>query len=484
MKIKDYEFGFADATKELTRTPRIFDIAFCDTRNIVDNLLHSYPFILIGRKGVGKSAYSSKIQYMSRNNDIVTIPMNLSDFEFSTFQKTGIDSDISGTQKYKISWDFILLLAIYRSIFNRLQITEVEKVNNIIYLLDRLGFSLDDEYKADVTKLSKLKVGFGVGIAEVDAEFKKEFNTIPATYLERLSILVDKMLAVLNDVYLNNKEIIIIIDGLDDILRYKKNKMEIIASLIRSADYINDKLQAIGKEIKTIILIREDIISMVNDPDLNKIVQDGAISLSWNNRLDELKQLVDLRFSLTVGTERCTKCWDNIFPPKIRGKSSWLYMLEYTLYKPRDVLQFLKYCQKEYPENEKLSLSEFQNVLKVYSNKYFIEEMKNELAGFIDDEIVIAIPTVFRKLGGRGFEISEICRLFEEQLGKKKSDVDTIKALLMYLFEAGYIGQLVSNGRDNKQSVIFKYRNPTARIDYYQKFITHKGLHSGLGVRL
>ena len=131
MKLKDYEFGFADATKELTRTPRIFDIAFCDTRNIVDNLLHSYPFILIGRKGVGKSAYSSKIQYMSRNNDIVTIPMNLSDFEFSTFQKTGIDSDISGTQKYKISWDFILLLAIYRSIFNRLQITEVEKVNNI-----------------------------------------------------------------------------------------------------------------------------------------------------------------------------------------------------------------------------------------------------------------------------------------------------------------------------------------------------------------
>lgn len=484
MKLKDFEFGFADATKELTRTPRIFDVAFCDTRNIVDNLLHSYPFILIGRKGVGKSAYSSKIQYMSRNTDITTIPMNLSDFEFSTFQKTGADSDIAGTQKYKTSWEFILLLAVYRSIFNKLQITDIEEINNIIYLLDKMGFSLDDGYKADVTKLSKLKIGFGAGIAEVDAEFKREFNTVPTTYLERLSILVDRMLRVLNNVCLNNKEIVIIIDGLDDILRYKKNKMEIIASLIRSADCVNDKLQAMGKEIKTIILIREDIISMVNDPDLNKIVQDGAIFLSWGNRLEELKSLVGLRFSLTVGKENCMSCWDNIFPPKIRGKSSWAYMLEYTLYKPRDVLQFLKYCQKEYPEKEKLTLSEFQNVLKVYSNKYFIEEMKNELAGFVDDEIVIAIPTVFRKLGGRGFEISEIYRLFEEQSGKRKTNIDTIKALLMYLFEAGYIGQLVSNGRDGKQSVIFKYRNPTARIDYYQKFITHKGLHSGLGVRI
>ena len=41
-----------------------------------------------------------------------------------------------------------------------------------------------------------------------------------------------------------------------------------------------------------------------------------------------------------------------------------------------------------------------------------------------------------------------------------------------------------NGGKNTKQSVIFKYRNPTARIDYYQKFITHKGLHSGLGVRL
>lgn len=484
MKLKDYEFGFADATKEFSRIPQIFELAFCDEKNIVDSLLNSYPFLLIGRKGVGKSAYSSKIQSLSNDSDnLFAIPFNLSDFEFATFGKTGIDDDVIGTQKYKTSWDFILLLTIFKILYNQLQITEVECMNNFIYMLDRMGFSLDEGYKADVTKLSKIKVGADIKI--FDFEFEKEFNEKPASYIERISLLSEKMLSILKSVELNGRRICIIIDGLDDVLRYKKNKMEIVASLIRSADYINDKLKCRSKNIKILILVREDIIALVNDPDLNKIVQDGAITINWSNSLDDLKKLVDLRFGLVgLSDDEAKKCWDKIFPSKIKSKRSWDYALDFTLYKPRDVLQFLKYCQSEYPNNETLSLSEFQNVLKVYSNKYFIEEMKNELAGFINDELVVSIPSVFRKLGGRAFESSEICKLFNEQMPNRNIEINEVKMLLMCLFDAGYIGQLVSNVNNMKRSVIFKYRNPTARIDYYQKFITHQGLHSGLGVRI
>lgn len=294
------------------------------------------------------------------------------------------------------------------------------------------------------------------------------------------------MLNVINKhVYLNNQQIVVMIDGLDDILRYRKNKIEIIASLIRSADYINDYMLQYKKKIKIIILIREDILSMVNDPDLNKIIQDGALHLNWGNDLNGLRELVDLRFGVNgIPMEEARKCWDNIFPSKIRQKSSWDYVLDYTLYKPRDILQFLKFCQNTYPDNEKLSLSETLNVLKLYSNKYFIEEMKNELAGFVADDLIMEIPTIFRKLGGRGFALSEIHKLANESSFNRKVSVDETKMLLMYLFEAGYIGQLLNNGKNKKRSVIFKYRNTTARIDYYQQFITHQGLHSGLGVRL
>ena len=94
--------------------------------------MDSYQFLLIGRKGVGKSAFSSKIQSLANKSDeLYAIPMNLNDFEFTTFAKTNVDADVSGTQKYKSSWDFLLLLSLYKVIFNDLQITEVDEVNEV-----------------------------------------------------------------------------------------------------------------------------------------------------------------------------------------------------------------------------------------------------------------------------------------------------------------------------------------------------------------
>lgn len=487
MTLGEYEFGFADANKEFSRKPEIFENAFCDTRGTINKLINKHQFLLVGRKGVGKTAFSARIQSLALKpeNRINTQVMNLNDFEFGTFSKTSIDSDVTGTQKYKSSWDFILLLTIYKIIFNNLQMTEDDNINKIIFLLDKAGFSIDNGYKADITRLSKVKLG--LGIVDFDIEFEKAFNVSADNYLERITIIVEKMFQSLENIYLNEQQVILIIDGLDDILRFRKNKAEIISSLIRSVDYINDKLLRIKEKIKIILLIREDIISMVNDPDLNKIIQDGSIILSWENRLDELKEIVNLRFMLSgISKEEADTKWDSIFPRKIRSKSSWNQIIDHTLYKPRDILQFLKYCQNEYPNNKTLSLSETQNVLKIYSNKYFIEEMKNELSGFVDEELIFLIPTVLRKLGGRSFDIEDMMGLYREQGTKIKITNENIKELMLYLFDAGYIGQLLAaTGKNtNKRSVVFKHRNPTARIDYFQKFITHQGLHSGLGVRM
>lgn len=156
MLLSEFEFGYADATKEYSRNPQIFEKAFCDPRNVVEKLIDGYNFLLIGRKGVGKSAYSAKIQSISDSSDrLYTYPMNLNEFEFSTFAKTGIDDEVSGTQKYKTSWDFLLLWTIYKILYNEMQMCEVEDINKIVYLLDKMGFSIDDGYKSDVTKLSK-----------------------------------------------------------------------------------------------------------------------------------------------------------------------------------------------------------------------------------------------------------------------------------------------------------------------------------------
>ena len=74
-------------------------------------------------------------------------------------------------------------------------------------------------------------------------------------------------------------------------------------------------------------------------------------------------------------------------------------------------------------------------------------------------------------------------RRVEEQKLKEAIDETDLKQLLLILFEAGYIGHLVE-GRGGKASVLFKYRNPSMTIDYSQRFLIHRGIQKGLGVKL
>lgn len=482
MKFKEYEFGFADAEKEYTRVPEIFESAFYDFKGMVTKLTDQHYFLLIGRKGVGKSAVRAKIQSLAdRNNNFHAVPLQLNDFEFSTFAKTNVDKELVGTQKYKESWNFVLLLMCFKVINKNLSITENDGLNEMMDFLTVLGFDSDVSYKKDVTRLSKLKLGNSM--ASFDLEFEKEFGTKPSSYLERIGTVIEKMLDTLSDLYYADNKIIILIDGVDDILRIKKNQLDMLSSLIRSVDYLNDKFEMKKVPIKIILFIREDIVNNVTDPDLNKIKRDGAIILNWNSKYDDLKSVVNLRFEYSgVPSEEINNHWDQIFPRKIRERPSWLHILEHTLYKPRDILQFLKSCQELYPDNYTLVFSEIRNVLKVYSKDYFIEEMKNEITGFVDDTFINILPAVLQKIGERSFSFFEFKDLMEKQGVKNNNELD-VKYLLLLLFDAGYIGQLIKNNRGSGKSVTFKYWNENSQIDYSQQFIIHKGLYNGLGIR-
>ena len=190
---------------------------------------------------------------------------------------------------------------------------------------------------------------------------------------------------------------------------------------------------------------------------------------------------MELRFKLSES--QILDRWYNIFPKELKGKNSWEALLEHTLYKPRDVLQFLSTCQELYPNNEVLSYSEMKNAIKIYSRDYFVEEMKNELSGYIDDVLINTLPSTFQKLGSNSFAFEKFLQVINSQSVIKEYNEQDIRQLLLVLFESGYIGQLV-NLNQGKQSVVFKYRNPSAAIDYGQKIIIHRGIQKGLGVIL
>ena len=472
MKFADYKLGYADAARELLLEPDIFKDAFYDPFNNVDKLLNSWKFMLVGRKGVGKSAYCSKIQYIAKKQGIINaFVVQLDDFEYATFSKASCDSMVEGTKKYLDAWNFLILLQVYKILYG--VITEVPEFTEMIELLEKIGFSVKTTFKSNVVSISKLKVGGNVGV--FDAECEMEIGQKPLSFTERLGWITNRMISVLEKTYINTR-LYLLIDGVDDLLRLKKNQVEILSSLIRSVNKLNTIFVEKKINIKNIIFLREDILAKASDPDINKIKRDGSIPLSWSSDTDDLKKIANLRLGLSSDNTV-----DNLFAGSYDSKQPWDAILEHTLYKPRDILEFLRTCQTLYPNEEKLTVSQIRKALKKYSSDYFIEEMKNELSGYVSDEIIAIVPTIFQKIGSNRFTTSSIVDAVKPSFGKNRTVETDVRQLLLVLFEAGYIGQLVKTNR-NTDSVVFKYRNPTASIDYSQSFLIHRGIQKGLGV--
>ena len=125
--------------------------------------------------------------------------------------------------------------------------------------------------------------------------YEEEFGEKPIDFSERIGTLKSLILEAIRSIHIEKKNFILI-DGLDDILRFKKNQLEILSSLIRSVDFLNEYFYKNQSNIKILLFIREDMLGMITDPDLNKIKRDGSIKISWCDDVNSLKEIIELRF--------------------------------------------------------------------------------------------------------------------------------------------------------------------------------------------
>lgn len=484
-KFKDYTFGFADSETEFSREPDIFKDAFYDPKGILYMLIYGSKFILIGNKGVGKTAFSAKIRSLAMNTyDLKAEQISLANFEFKTFTSSGL-SHYDGGQKYKTIWDLTLTIEIYKFLYKNYDFSSIDEFNNVIDFLEKNKIIIKKNINNTIRKLSALEFG----ISEF-FKFRGESN-IEKTGEYSIPELTEFMLDSLESIYFNNFNNLLIIDGLDDILRYNKDQLDILSGLFRSVNEINNFLYSHEIPLKIIILARSDILSNIIDPDFNKIKRDGGIILRWDNKTDDLKELVNLRFLLSgVAPDNIKNHWYTLFPKSIKNQNSWDHILEFTLNKPRDILQFLRQCQETFPNKSSLSYSDVDLILRDYSTDYFLDEMKNELSGFICDEAISNIQLILTKLGRTNFSFDTFKDVTSSVLSNK--DDEFFKTFIYLLFEYGYIGQVVVTKnyskklkRNVKQSnAIFKHKRPTSTLDLNNKLVIHKGLYKALNFRL
>ena len=469
-------FGYADADTEAERNPKEFKAAFFDPHNYLEELVSGDRFVLCGRKGDGKTAYSAQIKLTASENGVFVHQRSLNNFNNSTFAQIKTNESMGGNP-YISFWKAILLIESVGMIYKYQPNIQVTEFVNLVDALTRHGFlANDNDISVTVTKLVELDSS--INIRSVLQHGRKYQNEELLRGAEQIFSAIKRTIQTL---FLDTK-FVLVVDGLDDILNNSEFRAEIITGLIRAVEEINRAFRKTTLSLKCIVLIRNDILNLCRDPNLSKIVRDSGIKLSWALPDDpfesDLLKLVGKRIDMVTGKEDSMKAvWCEVFPDKICGKSSIDYVLGNVIYRPRDVLQFFVEAQKEFVRGKQLTEEKVQTALSRYSDEYFVDAMRDELTGFFPDEAVTALPDILSKMGMQFFYPSE----FAEQCSKNRAFKDlSTNLILEKLFQAGYIGQ--HRPREKSDYTVFSYRNPREKFQEEHECILHRGLMRGLTI--
>lgn len=475
---KEVFLGCADSDTEAERNPKMFQTSFFDPDNNIEELLWGHKYIVSGRKGDGKSAYSAQINLLEDKLNICTAKKSLNNFNNITFEKLNTYKNLGGNP-YISFWKCVLMIETVKLINEKQKIVSEQHYTALVESLRGTGLLETEDIARTITKLVETNTSFNLK-SVIGRGKKREFETL-LQGTEEIYLTIRK---IIQNLYFGESKNYLLVDGLDDILSVENFDAKVITGLIRACDEINKYFHKTTLSLKIIVFARTDILSICRDTNFSKILRDSSIELSW--KIDDISeassspllQLVKRRFDNAWGAQSSfLDVWDQIFQPIESSKSSLEYVLENIIYRPRDILQFMLEAQKAYNYGYKISEPMLQSILYNYSNSYFVSAMLDELTGFFPDEAVTILPTVLSKIGQQYFSVED----FKTECSKHKEfdEVDATE-LLAKMFNDGYIGQ--HRPKEIKDYTVFKYRNSRETFVEEHECIIHRGLMRSLTI--
>lgn len=439
---------------------------FDDYLNVLNNI-EIGKFIFLGRKGVGKSAIAKYIQDKTINdNESFATLLRISDFKLTKVIQS-FSSEQTNVEGLIFEW--LILINIVKLLVNSqcgIYTTEYKKIEK--FLQNNTGFVDVDKFQ--ITEIAEEKgrnISFG-GLAHIfggiiEKHLGSKLKVAPFYKLipplkEIVSLLLEKPVHKTNEFFL-------LFDDLDidyDINNESDNNK--VMELLRIAKRYNNEVFK-NKNAKIIVFLRNDIGRVIESkyPDSAKILSSYGIPINWYQHIifdrDEselpLKKMVNKRIQLNFqnhGINCIGDPWNCLFQSLPKGKSSFKYIIDYTFYRPRDIISFLSLLGNKnykYP----LSLIDINENLKEFVSVN-IKEIKSELSLFFSEQEKIYIfdrllPYVVSCQNIKQFDLLE--KIGEFQFSMDKERVFEILYNYSFFVYRGNDGSLHYNYRENSE---------------------------------
>ena len=466
------------------------------------DLLDQNKFLIVGRKGTGKTSIFKKMLTME-NEVLFSSGHTFSDYPWHYHDKQA-RIGVPDHEKYTHSWKYLILLTLSKMILNidgslpcdDNAMEEMSKIER--FVIDTYGSRDPDITQIfSPTKVLNLKSKFQINLPLIKAEMQPE--SVPIEYLPTIFPEVNNNLLLSTFCCLNpDHRYYICFDQLD--LGFNptdSNYYTRLIGLLLACKEINNKAREDGKNLFICVFLRDDIYNDLHFEDKNKITVNSRSIIEWDTRRTQktLKALMEKRFRRLLAendAERQTITWDQIFDETqaMTGhQTKYQYILDRTFLRPRDIIQFCNEILKKYKSRisnnptDNLKFNNMDvNMAKTEFSNYFLEEL--------DDEIHKHIPNyknyleLFKVIGVMQFSKDTFVSEFDEKRDSFAEITDPL-TILKELFEFSVIGYYKVGGRGFGGSEwIYKYKEPQAQFDELApKFKLHPGFMDALGLK-
>lgn len=399
--------------------------------------------IIVGRKGVGKTAvYIKLLDELSKNkfNYIVNIKPEPNELLEDAQLSTIFDSTSSKKSFFISAWRITILSRLAQTVYEKInsqpEHTDIfrEEKNLIKFVNENISF-MDINVLSVLTKINSKK-----GDPAFNLRSPRILEELYSDYLPKLLIVLKDYFRTINFKYC---KVVLIADNLDKAWETENNldlQSEMIVSLLEVENKI--KTELLDKEnkpvqFKTIVFLRKDIfdyiLRRVTEPDKLKLLES---EINWESYPELLKKVVENRFrySLSLEPDADPKpIWDEFFD--IHGtKEPFDSIKSAVILRPRDVIYFMNQLFDSVINRggEKVLDSDVKIAVKNYAN-FFIENLIAETkAEYPQINIILS---ELQKYSGDPFEF----KIFSKILDIFKFDKIKKQELTKVLFDKGYL---------------------------------------------
>lgn len=472
-------FKYTDAEEEKLYAPELLEDAYVDINNILEKIQRPEKFLVIGPKGAGKTALSSKLQLMGKKTwNVFVDDDELEQFEFNLLDKSGGEKGQSIGGAITV-WQLLLSIRILPLLLSdeklKLLNPKIEQLNSS---LQKYGLT-SSESLINIVQYTSRRGIFGKiksAISEVRGELTEEENY----KLKDPAAIFNSIKEVFSTITPGDSSYYLVLDGLDHPLRKGRSNAPYIADLINSVRYLNIYFQQLGLNAKVIILLRDEVLQIVPDPNLTKRIIDNGVPLTWFENVrspleTNLLRIIENRASLAGFDVDIKELWFQWFPEKINNSNSYDFVLKNTRFLPRDLISFFRELQN-LKVNPPFRREDVLAALNNYSD-WFLQELSDGVVGLIKEEVRTELPDIISDLG-REFELKEFKTKLEEYGISSESSAEQI---LRDLFNTSWVGNIWKTER-NSDRYSWKHRKRNSKINLRKTIIVHPGLWKTLNL--